>query len=113
MLQQELVISSINSFKLSICRLYTGGSFPNLEGPKARITENTEKSKGVKSGEQIILKSVTIIYAAFMIIREELLYSCYFVWMYMRVLFNNLMTCTARYTSLKRQSGKACSRILF
>jgi hypothetical protein len=32
--------------KLSICRLYTGGSFPSFEGPKARITENTEKSLG-------------------------------------------------------------------
>jgi hypothetical protein len=55
MLRQQLVISSINLFNV----VYT-----------LRF-----------SGEQIILKPVIIIYVAFRIIREELLYSCYFIWM--------------------------------
>jgi hypothetical protein len=58
---QQTVISSINSFKLLISHLYTS-LFTQL---------NTEKS-----GEQIILKPITIIYAAFRIIKEQLLYSC-------------------------------------
>jgi hypothetical protein len=54
-------VGNLFSFKLSICRLYTGGSFPNFEGPKARTTENTEKSKGVKSSEHIIIKNNTFV----------------------------------------------------
>jgi hypothetical protein len=59
--QESTTVGNLFSFKLSICRLYTGGSFPNFEGPKARTTENTEKSKGVKSSEHIIIKNNTFV----------------------------------------------------